>query len=88
MGYEQLLKPVFRSQPVEMILVGDSKKAKEITKILAIELGIHHCYDFGGGEAISLFNDLTASLRRQYMAQQNQPAYMAKAHNNNKSVKK
>jgi predicted dinucleotide-binding enzyme len=88
MGYEQLLKPVFKSQQVEMILVGDSKKAKEIAKILAIELGIYKCYDFGGGEAIVLFNDLTASLRRQYALQLSMPALVTKETNNNKSFRK
>ena len=41
------------------MLVGDSKKAKEITKILAVELGMKYFYDFGGNEAIPLFNEMT-----------------------------
>ena len=33
MGYEHILKPLFKGSKVELIMVSDSKKAKEITKI-------------------------------------------------------
>jgi predicted dinucleotide-binding enzyme len=62
-GYEQLLKPLFKNEKVEMILVGDSKKAKEITKIIVKELGIQHFYDFGGDDSIPLFNEMTRCWR-------------------------
>jgi len=52
-GYEQLLKPLFR----------DSKKAKEVTKILARELGINYCYDFGGSDTLPLFTEMTRLWR-------------------------
>jgi predicted dinucleotide-binding enzyme len=64
-GYEQLLKPIFGAQPAEFIMVGNSKKAKVVLSILAAELGIKTFYDFGGDEAIPLFNALTTSLREQ-----------------------
>ena len=62
-GYEQLLKPLFGSEQTRLILAGDSRKAKEITKILAKELEIIHCSDFGGNDAIPLFNSMTACWR-------------------------
>ncbi len=62
-GYESLLKPLFNGAEVHMVLVGDSKKAKEVTKIFTRELGISCWYDFGGTEAIPLFNAMTASWR-------------------------
>jgi hypothetical protein len=62
-GYEQLLKPIFREHKVELIMVGDSKKAKEVTKIMTVEMGINYCYDFGGNEAIPLFNGMTRCWR-------------------------
>jgi len=62
-GYEQILKPLFRDTYMDMIFVGDSKKAKEITKILARELALNNCYDFGGNDAIPLFNVMTACCR-------------------------
>lgn len=70
-GYEQMLKPLFNGVSIDMVLVGDSKKAKEITKILARELGINNCYDFGGSEAIPLFNVMTACWRE--LAKKNTP---------------
>jgi predicted dinucleotide-binding enzyme len=58
-GYQQLLKPLFNSDKARLILVGDSKKAKEIAKILAKELDIKCCSDFGGSETVLLFNEMT-----------------------------
>jgi predicted dinucleotide-binding enzyme len=62
-GYEQLLQPIFKSKKAELVLAGDSKKAKEIIKIMAIELGIKSCYDFGGSDTILLFNEMTRCWR-------------------------
>ena len=62
-GYEQLLKPLFRDNKIDMILAGDSKKAKEVTKILARELGINYCYDFGGSDTLPLFTEMTRLWR-------------------------
>jgi predicted dinucleotide-binding enzyme len=58
-GYEQLLKPIFKSHHIDLMLAGDSKKAKEITKILCAEMGILHFLDFGGDETIPLFTEMT-----------------------------
>lgn len=62
-GYEQILKPLFRDQKVELILMGDSIKAKEIMKILAVELGINYSFDFGGNENVLIFNEMTKCWR-------------------------
>jgi hypothetical protein len=62
-GYEDMLKPIFRGQTTEMLLVGDSKKAKEVMKILALELDINNCYDFGDGDTIPLFDEMTKCWR-------------------------
>jgi len=56
-------------------LVGTSKKAKEITKILAAELEFRQFHDFGGDEAILLFNEMTKCWRnmsRKYVITQDQ----------------
>jgi len=71
-GYEQLMKPLFNGAHVELIIAGDSKKAKEITKIMALELGISRCYDFGAGDVIPLFNSMTNCLRE---LKKNAPAF-------------
>jgi predicted dinucleotide-binding enzyme len=62
-GYEQLLEPLFRKKNVQLILAGNSKKAKEITKILSKGLGISHFMDFGDDETIPLFDQLTKCWR-------------------------
>jgi len=62
-GYQHILKPLFQGAEVDMMLLSDSKKAKEITKIMAIELGLSVFYDFGSTDALPLFNELARSLR-------------------------
>ena len=62
-GFEQLLKPIFREEKVELILAGDSKKAKEATKILFRDLGMTHSFDFGDSNTVPLFNELTKCCR-------------------------
>ncbi|MES2702039.1 MAG: NAD(P)-binding domain-containing protein [Bacteroidota bacterium] len=62
-GYEQILKPLFKGDAIELLMAGDSKKAKEITKILAVELGITATYDLGTSDTIPLFDELTKCWR-------------------------
>lgn len=57
-GYEQIIRPLFDYNSVEMLLAGESKKAKEIIKIMALELGITKWYDFGNAETLPLFNQM------------------------------
>lgn len=63
-GYEELLKPLFGGAKVDLLLLTDSKKAREITKIMAVEIGVNIFYNFGGSEAIPLFNEMTKSWRK------------------------
>ena len=62
-GYQQMLKPLFGGAEVEMILAGDSRKAKEITKIIAKEMGISLFYDFGDNTTLQLFDEMTRCWR-------------------------
>lgn len=62
-GYEHILRPLFNGATVDMILLSDSLKAKEIAKIMGIELGLNSFYDFGGSENISIFNEMTRCWR-------------------------
>ena len=66
-GYEDILAPLFKKGKTDLLLVGESKKAKEITKILAVELGMESFYDFGGSEAIELFNEMTRCWRNMFV---------------------
>jgi predicted dinucleotide-binding enzyme len=63
-GYENILKPLFNGGSVDLLLLSDSKKAKEITKIMAIEIGLKYFYDFGGSDNIPLFNEITKCWRK------------------------
>lgn len=63
-GYENILKPLFNGAKVDLLLLSDSKKAKEITKIMAIEIGLKYFYDFGGSDNIPLFNEITKCWRK------------------------
>ena len=62
-GYEQILKPLFAGESFQLIIAGESKKAKEITKILTQELGISRVKDLGGNDAVPLFNAMTTCWR-------------------------
>ena len=62
-GCEKLVKPLFKGDKVDMILAGDSKKAKAITKILGKELGARHFYDLGGVDSIQQLDELTKKWR-------------------------
>lgn len=58
-GYEAILRPLFHGACPDVVLLSDSKKAKEITKIMAKELSLSVFYDFGGSENLDLFNEMT-----------------------------
>lgn len=74
-GYERMLKPLFGGAKIGMLLAGESKKAKEITKILALELGIRNCHDFGGGESMPLFDEMTRCWRNLCFPDQKVPGF-------------
>ena len=63
-GYEQLLKPLFSHDHVQLVMAGESKKAKEIVKILSINVGVERFFDMGSGDAIALFNEMTSGWRK------------------------
>ena len=57
-GFDNLLAPSFEKDAVDMFVAGDSQKAKEMTKLLAKDLGFANCYDFGDQETIPLLEDM------------------------------
>lgn len=73
-GCAHLLKPLFRS-PVELVLAGDSRKAKEITKILSLELGIARFFDLGGSETLPLFNEMAKCWTNMLSTQNKVPGF-------------
>ncbi len=59
----KLFKPLFDGKKVDMLLAGDSLKAKEITKILMRECGMSHFYDFGGSDSHFLLDEMAPTWR-------------------------
>ena len=68
-GYEKLLKPLFGHEETQIMMAGDSKKSKEMAKIISEDLGIYTFFDLGGNEAIPLFNELTHGWHKLAIAQ-------------------
>ncbi len=62
-NHEQLFKPLFGGKPAQVVLAGDSRKAKEMAKIICKELEIDKFHDFGGTENIALFDELSKCCR-------------------------
>ena len=68
-GYEQILKPLLKTDDTQWILAGDSKKAKEATKILARDMGVDSFVDLGAADTIPLF-DAMARCWQEMIAKQ------------------
>lgn len=62
-NHESLFSPLFGGQKVQVVLAGDSRKAKEMMKIIGRELGIEHFHDFGTAETLPLFDELCKTCR-------------------------
>src|SRR6185312_14009168 len=58
MGFENFLNLVDRNDSVDMYVAGDSKKAKEVVRLLARDMGYSECFDFGGNETIEFLEDM------------------------------
>ncbi|HLF63157.1 MAG TPA: NAD(P)-binding domain-containing protein [Saprospiraceae bacterium] len=53
-GYENMKDPIYHGEGIDVFMAGDSKKAKEIAKQLALDAGFSTCYDFGGDDKVAL----------------------------------
>jgi len=58
-GYEDLVDETLESEEVDVFMAGDSKKAKELTKLLARDLSIGQCYDFGDSNMIATLDEMS-----------------------------
>lgn len=56
-GYENLIVSE-ADNAADMIIVGDSKKAKALTKLLAKDLRFNSCHDFGGDDLIPALDQM------------------------------
>jgi predicted dinucleotide-binding enzyme len=56
-GFDHLFSPLLGKQKAELLLAGDSLRAKEIAKIIMKEGGVTHFFDFGGSETYHLLDE-------------------------------
>lgn len=57
-GYKNLISPLFGNKDIDMLVVGGSKKSKEIVKILSEDLGMKNVFDFGDNDATLLLDEM------------------------------
>ena len=67
-GFEDLVEESLESRDVDVFMAGDSKKAKELTKLLARDLEIGECYDFGGCDMIPTLDEMTMCWQTQMVS--------------------
>ncbi|MBS1771855.1 MAG: NAD(P)-binding domain-containing protein [Bacteroidetes bacterium] len=57
-GSNQVVK-CYPSNEAVIMMVGDDKKSKKITKIILMDVGVTKCVDWGGSERINLLNQVS-----------------------------
>lgn len=57
-GFELLPKVVRKDNAINMFVAGDNKKAKEIARLVARDLGYADCHDFGGSDSAPLLDEM------------------------------
>ncbi|NVK03268.1 MAG: NAD(P)-binding domain-containing protein [Flavobacteriia bacterium] len=73
-GAENLARPVFGRQSMDMFMAGDDAYAKEVARHLAKDIGFSECYDLGSSEVYVLMEQLAmvwirlskSELRREF----------------------
>lgn len=53
-GFENMLNPVYNGVGIDAFMAGDSARAKDIAKTLALDAGFGDCIDFGKGDKVEL----------------------------------
>lgn len=60
-GFENILNPVYNGEGIDMFMAGESDRAKETVKQLALDCGFAHCYDFGKSDKVELLEKFALS---------------------------
>lgn len=60
-GFENMKNPVYNGEGIDMFMAGDSAKAKEIAKQLALDCGFGTCWDFGKSDKVELLEKFALS---------------------------
>ena len=68
-GFENMRDPNYNGTGIDMFMAGDSVKAKEVARELALDAGFGRCYDFGGADKARLLEQFAASWINLAIAQ-------------------
>lgn len=60
-GFENMLNPVYNGTGIDMFMAGDSVRAKEVARQLALDCGFGSCIDFGGSNKVELLEKFALS---------------------------
>lgn len=60
-GFENMLNPLYHGEGIDMFMAGDSEKAKEVAKKLALDCGFGSCIDFGKSDKVELLEKFALS---------------------------
>jgi predicted dinucleotide-binding enzyme len=69
-GYEELVDEEIVSEGIDIFMASDSKKGKEMVKLLAKDLCLGECYDFGGNEMVSTLDEMAICWHNQSVKSQ------------------
>jgi predicted dinucleotide-binding enzyme len=60
-GFENMKDPVYHGEGIDMFMAGDSEKAKEVARQLALDCGFGACWDFGKSDKVELLEKFALS---------------------------
>lgn len=60
-GFENMKDPVYHGEGIDMFLAGDSEKAKDVARQLALDCGFGSCWDFGKSDKVELLEKFALS---------------------------
>jgi len=60
-GFENMLNPVYNGEGIDMLMAGDSDRAKTAARQLAMDCGFGTCIDFGKSDKVELLEKFALS---------------------------
>lgn len=60
-GFENMKDPVYHGEGIDMFMAGDSEKAKDVARQLALDCGFGSCWDFGKADKVELLEKFALS---------------------------
>lgn len=60
-GFENMKNPVYHDEGIDMFMAGDSEKAKDVARELALDCGFGTCWDFGKSDKVELLEKFALS---------------------------